>query len=60
MQESDVSTRTGKNNTFDRRTVCEEVADIEMPEDLESVDEDEEEGPSSTPVSNVRLESVVV
>ncbi len=44
----------------EEHTSCQEICGIEAPEDLESVDEDEEYSPSGAPISDIRLEAIVV
>ena len=43
-----------------RRTGCEEVGRVEVPEDGEAVDEDEDDDPEDAPDREVRLEVAVV
>jgi hypothetical protein len=41
-------------------TACEEIRNIEMKEDGVAVDQDEEKCPKNAPVSNIRLETIVI
>ena len=41
-------------------TGCEKIGSIETPEDGVAVDQDEEKCPKNAPVSNIRLETVVI
>ena len=41
-------------------TCCEKIGSIETPEDGVAVDQNEEKCPKNAPVSNIRLETVVI